>query len=190
MPPLIPYPILGTVTDSAANILTSVNVVLTNTTKSSNPLTVATDSNGKYVADAGNFDTGYSSGDTVSVTVSNTFKDETKTITFTISGSTKKNLNIQTEVILTLPEGYVGRTNKTSLVNASNLPYQKTNPLPVIELITNEIVLQDILFPLFTYDSSDNLLEMTMRLDGVDYKQIFTWDSNDNVTSISKWVKQ
>ena len=133
MPPLIPYPILGTVTDSLGSKIVGEPIFLTNTTKSSNPLRIITDSNGRYVADAGNFNTGYSSGDTVSVSVFNSFKDETKTITFTISGSLKKNADIQTEVIKTLPENYTGRTQPIIIVNASQEPYQATNPLPISE---------------------------------------------------------
>ena len=127
--PLLPHTIEGKVTDSFGTLLTFIEVILINKENGS-LLVTKTDSKGKYIENAGNFNGGYLDGDKVSVEVTNTFGDETKTETFTISGDSTTQ-NIQTEVILTLPSGIVGRTEKVSLVNASGKPYQSTNPLPV-----------------------------------------------------------
>jgi hypothetical protein len=130
MPPLTPYLITGTVKDSEHTILTSLNVTLKNVTKGSNPLVVTTDSNGKYTADAANFNTGYSDGDEVSVSATNPFGDETKTETFTISGDSKvQDLNLQ--VIESLPDETQGHHTKIIPVNLSGKPFQRNNPFPV-----------------------------------------------------------
>ena len=57
--PQLPYEISGIVKDSRNRILIDLEISLKNITKTSNPLIVTTDSNGKYFADAGNFNTGY-----------------------------------------------------------------------------------------------------------------------------------
>ena len=134
--PLLPFPITGIVKNIDGIVLVSLQVELTNTTQSSNILLVTTDSDGRYDADAGNFDTGYVIGDTVSVFAKSIFNDREKTETFTISGNDKIQ-DITLEVIKILPEGTVGRTHKTTLVNSAGNPYQNTNPLPV-ELVTQE----------------------------------------------------
>ena len=126
--PSLPYIIQGTVKDSRNRILIGIEVSIKNTTKNSNPLVIVTDENGKYTADAANFNTDYSSGDSVSVVAYNLFKDEYKSESFTITG-TSKTQNLNLEVISSLQRGTVGYSNPVVLVNANNKPFSKENPL-------------------------------------------------------------
>ena len=96
--PSLPYIITGTVKDSRNNILDGIQVILTDKTKNSNPLYVLTDENGIYTADAANFNIEYGQGDTILIIATNSFQDETKTDSFTISGISKT-LNLTLEVI-------------------------------------------------------------------------------------------
>ena len=124
--PSFPYIISGTVKDSRNTILISIEILFTNTDKSSNPLVITTDSNGKYFADAANFNTGYDSGDSISYEVFNSFKDEKASGSFIISG-TKKSLDIQTEVIASLQKGTTGYPQQSILVNVNSKPYTQDN---------------------------------------------------------------
>ena len=127
MPP-ISYPISGIVKDSRNNLLTSLSVFLRNSTKST-ILEVTTDSNGRYDADAANFLTGYDTNDTIVVDAYNSFKDEYKSATFTITGSSKTQ-NLTLEVISALQKGTTGYQEKVVLTNVNSQPYTKYNPLP------------------------------------------------------------
>lgn len=133
--PSLPYLIQGTVKDSRNKILIGIEVLVKNTTKNSNPLVIITDSNGKYIADAANFNTDYSSGDSVSVEAFNSFKDEYKSESFVITG-TGKTQNLTLEVISSLQKGTVGYSNPVILVNANNKPFSKENPL-YVETLTD-----------------------------------------------------
>ena len=133
MPPLISYPITGSVKDSRDRLQSSVQVRFTNLTKDSNgltPLFVTTNSDGIYTADAANFTVGYDLNDSVQVFVLNSFQDESKTDTFTISESSK-NLDLVLEVIESLQKGTASQISPVVLTNVNKKPFTKINPFPV-----------------------------------------------------------
>ena len=128
--PQLPYEISGIVKDSRNRILIDLEISLKNITKTSNPLIVTTDSNGKYFADAGNFNTGYDSNDEVSVEAFTSFRDEYQKETFNIIG-TKKTQNLNLEVVSSLQKGTTGYPVQNVLVNVNSKPFTKDNPIPV-----------------------------------------------------------
>src|SRR3990167_7059155 len=130
MTELTPYVIQGTAKDSRNKLLSNTEILLTNKTKSSNALPSVTDSNGLYATDALNFNTGYDFNDSVSVEAYNSFRDEYKKETFTITG-TQKTQNIQTEVISSLQKGTTGYPIQNILVNVNSNPFTSDNRFPV-----------------------------------------------------------
>ena len=110
--------------------MSNTEILLTNKTKSSNALPSVTDSNGLYATDALNFNTGYDFNDSVSVEAYNSFRDEYKKETFTITG-TQKTQNIQTEVISSLQKGTTGYPIQNILVNVNSNPFTSDNRFPV-----------------------------------------------------------
>ena len=130
--PILPYPISGIVKDSRNFILANLTIFLKNTTKNSNSLPIVTDSNGRYDADAANFNTEYATGDSVSVEANNPFKDEYKIVSFIISGSSKTQ-NLTLEVIDDVQKGTAGQIIPINVVNVNREPYTKDSPFPMFD---------------------------------------------------------
>lgn len=126
--PQLPYIIQGIIKASSGTVA-GTTVTLVNKTKSSNPLTITTNSEGMYLADAANFNTGYDLVDEVEVEAYSLFKDEYKKDSFRIIG-TEKTFNLDLEVINALSRSTTGYNTPNVLVNVNQKPFSKSNPLP------------------------------------------------------------
>ncbi len=192
MPPISSHLVAGHIYDLYGVALAGATVTLTH--KSIEPsISKTTNASGEYVINLSGLSSQWSKGDTITLVASKT-AEGTKTEETTIQGTGGQIVNITLAETSDL-NYYETPRNDYNLVFALLTHYDgekvtRERPLPVAELITENTISQDISYPLFTYDSSDNLLTMDIKIEEVTYRQTFTYDSSNNVTSISKWVRQ
>jgi len=186
MPPYIAYLIYGYIYDSLGNIVPSATLKVTTSigTKS-----YSSNSDGMFLYDLAEI--GYTSGETVSVEVTEPYNNEIKTHTFIVDGFWK-NENI-TLILRTAGVNAVGYVTRPIIHSVGNKPITSDNPLP-IEIIGQSDTMDLVNNPSFVYayDSKNRQSTKTATMANGDvYIKTWTYTGSQwQPTSESKWVKQ
>lgn len=187
--PVSNHLVSGKITDRFGNIIVGATVTLTH--KSIDPvLSKTTDSNGEYIFNLSKLDTEWTVGQNITLFSITQFEGR-KSTTVPISSGPSQTVNLTMEETSDLSFAETDTTQRHNLVFALPVTYDgrkvtKDNPLPVNILA----LIQNISFPILTYDSSDNLLTVDQLLDDTTYRLTLTYDSSDNIASVSRWVRQ
>ena len=185
MPPFVSYLVFGYVIDSLGKIVRSANLKVTTSVGSK---TYTTNSNGIFMYDLAEI--GYTSGETVSVDVTDAFNNELKAHTFIVSGfSLNEDITL---AIRTSAIDVVGYVSRQIIHSVGNKPITRDNPLP-IEILGQSDVIDLVNNPATTWtitrgDGQPDNETVTMA-NGDIYKRTFTY-TNDIMTARSAWVRQ
>ena len=175
--PSSPYVVFGIVYNSFGNNIS--NSLITFST-SQGQTSDKTDSDGKYLVDLAN--AGYSSGETVTYTCYDKFRNESYSGTFTVSGANKE-LDIYLSAITDFVAPISNRA--VQLFSISGKAINRDNPLQVqVSKLPSNFDSCVI-----TYDSSNNPIKVVKTFGSDIYTRNITFDSLNNPTIMSKWVK-
>lgn len=184
MPPYQSYLVFGYVFNSIG--LNVVNASLTVITSVSRKY-YTTNSDGTFLYDLA--EAGYSSGETVTVEITETYNNEFKTHTFVVTGFFL-NENITLE-LRTIAKGVSDISPLTILHSVGRKPITTDNPLPIqltsnteIDLVNNPSYAWNITRADGQPDSED------VTMNGVTYRRTFTYNSNNFLITRSSWVRQ
>ena len=181
--PQTPFLINGTIYNSSNNPVSNASIEFSSLdgTKST-----TSNSSGQYLFDLAEI--GYSSGETISYTSFDSFRNEKYVGSFIVTGE-NKSLNVN----LSVRENYdIGSLpNRNSIIhNIGGKPVSKDNPFPIINISNNEIDLVNNPSTEWTYNS-DNLvsIEKVTLANGDIYSRSYTYNATLLATNRTKWQK-